>query len=70
MKKYPTTRITLIFFIVIVGVYLALNHREHLAPYASFFFLLGCLFMHIFMHGRHGTHNSHHGRDDSGNRGR
>ncbi|HEY4520908.1 MAG TPA: DUF2933 domain-containing protein [Candidatus Paceibacterota bacterium] len=31
-----------------------------MAPYFPFVFLLGCLFMHLFMHGGHGGHGGHH----------
>lgn len=46
------------------GVYLVVDHGQHLAPYLPFTFLLGCLVMHLFMHGGHGGHGD--GADHGG----
>ncbi|RJQ34101.1 DUF2933 domain-containing protein [Candidatus Parcubacteria bacterium] len=61
-----TIRWILIGLLVIVGLYLVIDHGQHLIPYLPFAFLLGCLVMHLFMHGSHGGHGGHH--DDSTNK--
>ena len=57
--NYQTIRFVLIGLLVITGVYLVIDHGQHIAPYFPFVFLLGCLFMHLFGHGGHGRHDSH-----------
>lgn len=49
-------RWVLIGLLVIIGIYLIIDHGRHLLPYLPFAFLFGCLFMHMFMHGGHGSH--------------
>ena len=56
MKNNSTIRWVLIIFLVITGLYLLIDHGQHLIPYLPFTFLLGCLVMHLFMHGSHGGH--------------
>jgi hypothetical protein len=46
-------RVVLVGLLVILGTYLVMNHGQHLVPYLPFSFLLGCLVMHLFMHGGH-----------------
>lgn len=58
--KYQTVRWVLVGLVVIVGAYLIIDHGQHIAPYFPFVFLLGCLFMHVFLHGSHGTHGERH----------
>lgn len=55
-------RYTLIVLVVVAGVYAITNHQAHLAPYLPVTFLLGCLFMHLFMH--HGHHGHDHNEKD------
>ncbi|OGG50434.1 hypothetical protein A2704_05870 [Candidatus Kaiserbacteria bacterium RIFCSPHIGHO2_01_FULL_54_36b] len=55
--NYQTVRWVLIGLLVITGVYLVIDHGQHLAPYLPFAFLLGCLFMHLFGHGSHDAHD-------------
>lgn len=46
----------LIGFLVIAGFFLFTEHRAHLfgiIPYLPYLLLLGCLLMHLFMHGDH-----------------
>ncbi|OHB08166.1 MAG: hypothetical protein A3G46_01805 [Candidatus Zambryskibacteria bacterium RIFCSPLOWO2_12_FULL_39_16] len=52
----------LISLLVIIGIYLVVDHGQHLVPYLPFAFLLGCLSMHLFMHHGHGSHSDkdHH----------
>lgn len=54
--KNSTIRWVLGILLATAGVYLVIDHGEHLAPYLPFTFLLGCLVMHLFMHGGHGGH--------------
>lgn len=61
-------RWVLVGLLIIAGIYLIIDHGQHVLPYLPFTFLLGCLAMHLFMHGSHGGHNgdnnrSHHPRD-------
>lgn len=57
--KNQTVHWVLIGLLVITGLYLVIDHGQHLAPYFPFAFLLGCLFMHLFGHGGHSGHGSH-----------
>lgn len=52
----------LIILLVIGGIYLVIDHGQHLLPYLPFTFLLGCLVMHLFMHGGHSGHGSAHNK--------
>ena len=47
---------TLIALLIVVGLYLVIDHGQHLVPYFPFVLLLGCLVMHLFMHGGHRHH--------------
>lgn len=49
----------LVTLLVLTGGYILVDHGQHLAPYLPFAFLLGCLFMHIFLHRGHGDHSGH-----------
>lgn len=57
--KRSTIRTVLIVLLAIIGIYLVIDHGQHLAPYIPFAFLLGCLGMHLFMHGSHKKHDHH-----------
>ena len=54
--KNTATRLVLIGLLIIAGLYLLIDHGQHIAPYFPFVFLLGCLVMHLFMHGGRGGH--------------
>ena len=58
------TRWILIGLIVIAGIYVLVDHGQHIVPYLPFAFLLGCLFMHVFMHSGHGGHGEQGGDSD------
>ncbi|MEK7509092.1 MAG: DUF2933 domain-containing protein [Patescibacteria group bacterium] len=60
--KDSMVRLILIALLVLAGGYIVADHGEHLAPYLPFAFLLGCLFMHLFMHHGHG-HSDHEDMD-------
>ncbi len=49
-------RYLIIILLAVAGLYIALDHGQHLVPYLPFAFLLGCFFMHTFMHGGHNNH--------------
>lgn len=57
-STYLRTRYILIGLLVITGIYIIVDHGQHVVPYLPFAFLLGCFFMHLFMHGSHGEHGS------------
>ncbi len=63
--KNQTIRWGLIVLLVIIGAYLVIDHGQHLLPYLPFTFLLGCLVMHLFMHGGHGSHEHDHDQSKS-----
>ena len=56
-SSYLRTRYILIGLLVVVGIYLIIDHGQHLLPYIPFAFLFGCFFMHLFMHKGHGGHD-------------
>lgn len=65
----------LIAFFLIAGYFLITEHRAHVVEYLPIALLLGCLFLHSFMHGGHGKHSGHgvHGEprsDDKSKGGR
>lgn len=49
----------LIAFILIAGYFLITEHRAHVIEYLPLGLLLGCVFLHMFMHGGHGGHGGH-----------
>ena len=60
------TIIGLAGFMLIAAFSLRTEHRAHLFGVLPFVFLLACPLLHVFMHGGHGSHESH---DDSRTRG-
>ena len=56
-------RWALIGLTVIALLYLTVNHGVHLLAYLPLAFLLGCLLMHMFMHGSHGSQSGGENRD-------
>ena len=50
-------------FLVILGFFLATEHRAHLFGWLPFLFLLACPLLHLFGHGGHGTGHDARGRD-------
>ncbi len=61
MENNNTIRWVLIVSLVVIGIYLVIDHGQHVFPYLPFTFLFGCLFMHLFIHGKHGI--SHDSKD-------
>ncbi|HEY4515860.1 MAG TPA: DUF2933 domain-containing protein [Candidatus Paceibacterota bacterium] len=62
--NHKTIRSILITLLIIVGLYLVIDHGQHLVPYLPFAFLLGCFSMHLFMHHGHGRHHNHDSNQD------
>lgn len=44
--------------IAAVTYFLLLEHRDHESQFLPYMILLACPLMHLFMHGRHGHHQS------------
>lgn len=53
---------TLLIFLGVAGFFLWTEHRAHLLGVLPWAFLLGCVFMHLFMHRGHG-HGDHERSD-------
>lgn len=51
--KQINLRWVLIVLVALAGLYIFIDHQEHLIKYLPFSFLLGCLLMHVFMHKGH-----------------
>lgn len=65
MHNLTNQNLLVIAVIVIALFYLITAHGVHLLAFLPFSFLLGCLFMHMFMHSGHGSHHSHDQKDSS-----
>jgi len=51
---------------IVLGLYLAFWHSQHLAAILPFAVLAACPLMHVFGHGHHhGQHQAHGGTDES-----
>lgn len=57
MHNLTNRNLLLTAVLVIALVYVVTAHGVHLLAYLPFSFLLGCLFMHMFMHGGHGHYH-------------
>lgn len=56
--------VVLLAFLAIAAFFLWTEHRAHLLGALPYLLLLGCVFMHLFMHRGHGhggNHNQHGG---------
>lgn len=47
---------TLLGFIAIAAFFLFTEHRAHVLGALPYLLLLACPLLHLFMHGRHGSH--------------
>lgn len=56
--------VVLLAFLAVAAFFLWTEHRAHLLGALPYVLLLGCLFMHFFMHRGHG-----HGRNDERSHG-
>jgi hypothetical protein len=61
-RRLSKTNIALVAFVAIAGFFLWTEHRAHLLGALPYLLLLGCVFMHFFMHRGHG-HGNHQGPD-------
>jgi hypothetical protein len=48
----------LIAFVLIAGYLLITEHRAHVIEYLPLGLVIACVFLHWFMHGGHGKHDS------------
>lgn len=53
-----TIRWILVALIAIAGIWLYVDHGQHIAPYLPLAFFVGMLAMHLFGHGSHGGHDN------------
>ena len=52
-------------FLAFIAYFLITEHWAHILPYLPWLILLACPFMHIFMHGGHGSgHDDHDSNSD------
>lgn len=59
----------LLAFLAIAGFFLFTEHRAHLFGVLPFLLLLICPLTHVFMHGKHGSHEGESGQQhDHGDR--
>jgi hypothetical protein len=54
----------LVVFLIVGGLFLIAQHRDHLIPYLPWLVLAACPLMHVFMHHGHGSHQGHSGHDE------
>jgi len=59
------TKLPFVVFLVIGGYFLWTEHEANIVAYLPWILVLGCLGMHFFMHGGHGSGNSHGGDRDT-----
>ena len=58
------TNVALLVFLAIGGYFLFTEHRAHVIQALPFVLLLGCIGMHLFMHGGHGHGADHDNQQD------
>nr|WP_237489222.1 DUF2933 domain-containing protein [Tsuneonella aeria] len=58
VRRLPIATIGLMVFLAILGLFLILEHPDHLLNWLPFLIILLCPLMHMFMHRRHGGHGS------------
>ncbi len=62
-SSHSRMRPVLIVLLVIAGIYLVVDHGQHILSFLPLTLLLGCLVMHLFMHGSHNGHGGHGSKD-------
>jgi Protein of unknown function (DUF2933) len=60
MSTKSKTGLVLIGFLIIAGALLFTEHRAHVLGLFIWLPIIACPLMHLFMHGGHGHHGSHH----------
>jgi len=58
MGSHSLRMILVCAFLAILGFFLLTEHRAHLFGALPYVFLLVCPLIHLFLHGRHGGHDS------------
>ncbi|NIL99831.1 MAG: DUF2933 domain-containing protein [Gammaproteobacteria bacterium] len=58
------TKLPFVIFLAIAGYFLWTEHQAHVIEFLPWILVLGCLGMHLFMHGGHGHGGGHdHGEN-------
>lgn len=52
--------------LAVLGFLVYRGHTAHLLGFAPYLLIFSCPLMHIFMHGRHGSHHPHNHNESSG----
>ncbi len=55
--------LALAVFLIAAGYFLIAEHRAHVIQWLPWVLILGCVFMHLFMHGGHGHGGGHDDND-------
>ena len=61
---------TVCVFLGIAGILLIFEHRAHVLDWLPYVVLLACPLMHLFMHGKHGSHAGHDAARETGREAR
>ena len=61
------TQLTLAVFLAIAAYFLWTEHEAHVIEFLPWILIVGCVGMHLFMHGGH-SHGGGHGHDHDGDR--
>lgn len=61
---FSRTGIATIVAVSVLGFLVYEGHGAHLLGLLPYLLILSCPLMHIFMHGGHGAHGSHHHSDE------
>ncbi len=63
------SKLSFVVFLAIAGYFLWTEHQAHAIAFLPWILILGCVFMHMFMHGGHGSGHDHGSDRDTGKRG-
>lgn len=67
-RPYSGFRWIAVALMTILGYFLIMEHWAHIVPWLPYLLLLGCVAMHLFMHGGHGGGHGG-GHDDTNDKG-
>ena len=56
------TKLPFVVFLAVAGYFLWTEHQAHVIASLPWLLLLGCVVMHLFMHGGHGGHDGSSGK--------
>lgn len=64
------TKLPFFIFLAIAGYFLWMEHQAHVIEFLPWILILGCVGMHLFMHGGHGRggHDHSEGNEPSADR--